>query len=265
MVYYDLGPNIIAFTTDRTVGRDGDALFAALQSDGKLPTTTRGTLIYPHQTHTDRCVAITPQLLALPEEQIKAELEGVDAIIYSEPVGEACSSPTVEAGWGLALGISTADCIPVLIYDPQHRCAAAIHAGWKGTVQRIVEKTLRMMQERYATDPSQCTAAIGPGISTESFEVGWEVVERFRNEGFALDDEVLRQYPPSAAYQGDGLAPHLDLKAINRRQLLSMGIPTANITVSPIDTFTDTRFFSARREQRGGIKCGRILTGFLFV
>jgi hypothetical protein len=165
-------------------------------------------------------------------------LEGVDALISDAK--------------NIIMGISTADCIPVIVYDPVHHAAAAIHAGWKGTRLRIVTKTLQEMQKVFDTNPSDCTAAIGPGISQDSFEVGQEVVDAFVEAGFEMDGYVIMKKKP-----------HIDLKALNMYQLTSMGVKDRNIIVSHIDTFTDVDYFSARREQHGDVKCGRILSGFM--
>ena len=144
----------------------------------------------------------------------------------------------------------------------EHHAAAAIHAGWKGTVLRIVEKTIDEMGKKYGTDAMQCTAVIGPGISQQSFEVGQEVVDLFKEAGFMMDD-VTVWLPNTKKDELPKEKPHIDLKEINRRQLLDKGVPKENITISSIDTFTDERYFSARREQQGSEKCGRILTGFV--
>lgn len=237
MVYYELGKDITAFTTDRTVGRNHTKLLDSLPVDAT-------ELIYPHQTHTDRIAVIDEELLSLSAEERKAKLEGIDAVISNVA--------------GVAVGISTADCIPVLVYDPAHKAAAAIHAGWKGTRLRIVEKAMQMMSQTFGTLPQECTAAIGPGISQDSFEVGQEVVELFSEAGFDMTLYTIMK-----------AKPHIDLKEINRQQLLAAGLTSANIQVSEIDTFTNTQFFSARREQKPAdadgriVKCGRILSGFV--
>lgn len=238
----------IFFTTDRTIGRDPQLISEALRRidpsffafDGDPKRFDR-----PHQTHTDRILPVTEAFFSLSEKERKAQMEGIDAVVSD--VRNVC------------LGISTADCIPVLVYDKVHHCAAAIHAGWRGTVVRIVEKAIGKMQELYATVPEQCEAVIGPGISQQSFEVGWEVHKAFEEAGFPMQDVTVVM--PSS--DGNGSRPHLDLKEINRLQLLAAGIMPENISVSAIDTFTDTRFFSARREQKGTEKCGRILSGFI--
>ena len=237
MIYYKLGENITSFTTDRTIGRNASLLLDTLP-------VKASQLVYPHQTHTDRIAVIDAPLLSMPEAERKARLEGVDAIISNQ-----C---------GVAMGISTADCIPVLVYDAEHHAAAAIHAGWRGTVLRIVETALSQMSDTFGTKPSQCVAAIGPGISQDSFEVGQEVVDAFSDAGFQMDKYVIMKRKP-----------HIDLKEINRQQLLRCGLDDTNITVSDIDTYADEHYFSARREQKPAaedgtvVKCGRILSGFV--
>ena len=219
MLRYSLGEKIEAFTTDRTVGRN-------------IPG-----VIYPHQVHMDRIFSITSDFLGLSDSEKKEALEGVDAIVSDVK--------------DVVMGISTADCIPVIVYDSVHHVAAAIHAGWKGTRLRIVTKAIKEMQRLYGTEPSLCTAAIGPGISQESFEVGQEVVDAFVEAGFDMSKYVMMK-----------AKPHIDLKAINLDLLTAAGLQVENVFVSEIDTFTDEDYFSARREQRGMVKCGRILSGF---
>ena len=241
MLYYSLGNDITVYTTDRTIGRDGEKIKHELSADG-------ARFFYPHQVHTDRIYRIDEAFLALDAQQQKELLEGVDAVMTDIPQ--------------VVLGISTADCIPVVVYDPEHHAASAIHAGWKGTVLRIVEKAIDEMAKNFDTKPELCTTAIGPGISQESFEVGTEVLDQFCKAGFQMDDVTLWM-PNTRTGEQPPMKPHIDLKEVNRLQLVGKGIKEQNITVSPIDTFTDERFFSARREQKGTVKCGRILTGFM--
>ena len=251
MELYNLGKGIVAFTTDRTQGRD---IYRIRESLIRHFPNLQGRInngLYPHQTHTDNVFYITDEFLTLPETERKDRLEGIDAVISNVP--------------DVIMGISTADCIPVLVYDPEHHAAAAIHAGWKGTVKRIVEKSLVRMQETFGTNPAKCVAAIGPGISLESFEVGDEVGEAFVNEGFDIEKVSVRLPMMNVSHPTDEKRLHLDLKEINRCQLLSLGVLAENINVSPIDTYTDERFFSARREQKGDVKCGRILSGFVII
>ena len=201
-------------------------------------------LLIPHQVHLTEIVTIDEAFLRLSAEEQKVRLEGVDALMTDVA--------------GVCIGVSTADCIPVLLYDKVHHASCAIHAGWRGTVKRIVEKAVAKMISVYGSRPEDILAQIGPGIHLESFEVGDEVYEAFANEGFQMET-ISQRYP---ANDGSAMEKwHIDLPACNRQQLLASGIPSSQIAVSPVCTFQqhDT-YFSARRL---GINSGRIFTGIL--
>ena len=196
-------------------------------------------LVIPYQTHGTSCLTIDETYLNASAEQKQKMLLGVDALTTSHA--------------DICLCISTADCIPVLIYDQTHHAAAAIHAGWRGTVQRIVSQTLQQMQQRYGTEGKGCIACIGPGILLQAFETGDEVYEAFAAAGFPMS-QLSYRHPSTQKY-------HLDLPAANLLQLQEFGIPIAQIEQSGICTYTQhDRFFSARRL---GIKSGRILSGIM--
>ncbi len=84
---------------------------------------------------------------------------------------------------GITLSVRTADCLPILIADPRNRAIAAIHAGWRGTVQEIVPKTVEAMKEKFGSRPEDLVVAIGPGIGPCCFEVGPEVASQFGLSG----------------------------------------------------------------------------------
>lgn len=196
-------------------------------------------LVIPYQTHGTSCLTIDETYLNASAEQKQKMLQGVDALTTNHA--------------DICLCISTADCIPVLIYDQTHHAAAAIHAGWRGTVQRIVSQTLQQMQQRYGTEGKGCIACIGPGILLQAFETGDEVYEAFAAAGFPMS-QLSYRHPSTQKY-------HLDLPAANLLQLQEFGIPIAQIEQSGICTYTQhDRFFSARRL---GIKSGRILSGIM--
>ena len=215
---------------------------------------TDDRLIMPHQTHETRVACIDERFLSLPPEERQTALEGIDALMTDVP--------------GVCIGVSTADCIPLLLYDPQHRAACAIHAGWRGTVARIAERAVRAMTETYGTRPSDLIAQIGPGISLDSFEVGQEVYDAFAVAGFDMPT-ISKLYPVNNG--GSQLFTfhsslftskwHLDLPECNRRQLLASGLTAARIHLSGICTYKacDT-FFSARRL---GVRSGRIFTAIV--
>lgn len=145
------------------------------------------------------------------------------------------------------IGIRTADCVPVLLYDDVRRVVAAVHAGWRGTVGGITRKAVEVMVSEFGCRPADVHAIIGPSISPEVFEVGDEVVTQFVQAGFP-DEIILRTYPT-----------HIDLWKANQWLLTEVGVPVGQIETAGICTYSNThRFFSARRE---GIATGRIVSG----
>ena len=193
-------------------------------------------LIIPRQVHLDRVVDIDSSFLALTPQAQHLALEGADTVITSLR--------------GKCICISTADCIPVICYDPVQRVVAAIHAGWRGTVKRIVRTTLQQMADRYHSRPADIRAVIGPGISLRAFEVGNEVYDAFLQAGFDME-KIAQKYDKW----------HIDLWEANRLQLVEAGVDAGHIEVSGICTYYNNEtFFSARRL---GIQSGRILTGII--
>ena len=213
LLIYSLGPGVEAFTTRR---------------DSILPYP----VIQGHQVHGSRIAIIDRPDLT------REDLEGYDAFVTNLP--------------GVAIGVRTADCVPVLLYDPVNRVIAAVHSGWKGTVLQISQRTIQLMGERFGSRPADLQVVIGPAIGPDSFQVGEEVVEKFRDAGFPM--------PKIWSFQGTGDGSpmsgghHIDLFQANRWILEACGIRPENIRVHALDTYQDPSFFSARRE---GVQCGR--------
>lgn len=264
MTYYSLPGDIVAFSTNRKggasqgtyaefnvnpyCGDDPNAVTANMTSLAKALDITVNRMVMPHQTHGTEVRQITPWFFDEPTTVQKKYLEGVDALMT-----DMC---------GVCIGVSTADCIPVLLYDTAHRAVSAIHAGWRGTVGRIVQKTVREMRKAFSTSPSDIHAIIGPGISLRNFEVGDEVYRDFLAAGFDMD-LIARRYPVlrEEGEEGRMLKWHIDLWECNRLQLQQLGVLPHNIQVAGICTFDNVQdFFSARRL---GIFSGRIFTGIM--
>jgi YfiH family protein len=142
---------------------------------------------------------------------------------------------------GFLIGIQTADCIPVLVADTKRRAVAAFHAGWRGTVARIVELGVARMREEFGSEPADLVAAIGPGIGACCYTVGAEVLAKF-SAGFSYADELF----PS----GED-AVRLDLTEANRRQLMSAGIPESSIAVVGGCTGCQPELFYSHRASGG--------------
>ena len=250
--YYPLGEGVTAFSSTRqggySEGRYGEFNInrycgdseEAIQKNREALCQLLGiedhSLLMPHQVHLAEIAVVDREMLTLPTEEIQQKLDGIDALMTNEA--------------GVCIGVSTADCIPVLLYDPIQRASCTIHAGWRGTVQRIVEKAVTRMTEVFGSDPKNLIAQIGPGIHLESFEVGDEVYQTFEKEGFPME-LISKKYEKW----------HIDLPECNRLQLVAAGIPETHIAVSSVCTFqqSDT-FFSARKLS---INSGRIFTGIL--
>ena len=142
---------------------------------------------------------------------------------------------------GLLLAVRTADCLPALIVDPERRVAAAVHAGWRGTRSRILERTVDVLISRFGCRPGSLFAAFGPCISAACYEVGPEVRLEFAAAGLSLSD-----FRPSPGRPGAFL---LDLAGANRRQLLGCGLSARRIIPSASCTHCDARLLSFRRDR----------------
>ena len=193
-------------------------------------------------------------------------------VVRSPRPGKLAGDGLVTNLSGLALAIQTADCFPVLLVDARNKAMGAFHAGWRGTVQRIVEKGLGTMRREYGTRPQDVHAVIGPGIQKCCYEVGEEVRSKFESQfPYAQElfqevqesDPVREKYPMlfmNARAPGHGdpcIKLHLDLQEANRRQLVSAGVPEKQITALPGCTACKTKTFFSHRAEKG--KTGRMM------
>ena len=173
---------------------------------------------------------------------------------------------------GLLLAIQTADCLPVILVDPKHHAVGVFHAGWRGTVKRIVEKGVGEMHRCFGSRPRDLKVAIGPGIQGCCYEVGEEVRIKFESQ-FAYasslfrevkeSDPVREKYPLlflTARAPGHSELPtknFLDLVEANRQQLLAAGVLKKNIEASPLCTNCHPDLLFSFRAEKG--KTGRMM------
>lgn len=194
-------------------------------------------LIFPYQTHGTEISEIGEAFFNLLIDERSKYLNGVDALITNLA--------------GVCIGVTTADCVPLLFFDPAKKAVAVAHAGWRGTCARIAEKTVLAMVQKFNCKPSDILVTIGPSISAKVYNVGKEVVENFEKAGFDVSEIV--QIRNNIFY--------LDIWKANQQSLEKAGIMPENIEVSGICTFTEhEKFFSARRL---GINSGRMLSGIM--
>ncbi|MGE5394109.1 MAG: peptidoglycan editing factor PgeF [Candidatus Saccharibacteria bacterium] len=190
--------------------------------------------IFPRQTHSDHVAIVT-------SENRQPAIADTDALITNEP--------------GLYICVQTADCVPILLFDPNKKVVAAIHAGWRGTVARIAALTIQKMTAAFGCNPQDIRAGIGPSIHMHAYEVGPEVIQAVR-DNFNNTGALLK---PSL---NEGKA-FLDLWEANKIILMEAGLGEENIEVMGLCSFEHhDLFYSARRD---GIDTGRMVSGIRLV
>ncbi|WP_297094889.1 peptidoglycan editing factor PgeF [uncultured Draconibacterium sp.] len=229
-------PNICAFTTTKsTLPIDRIRYSNVPENKAKLADVLAlktNQMVYPDQTHSS-CVAEI-------QEAPSSVISETDALVTNQT--------------GLCLCVQTADCVPVLLFDPEAKVIAAVHAGWRGTVGGIVEKAIEKMSNNYGSSAENIVAAIGPSISPEIYEVGDEVVAAARksipNVELTLHKNGMGNY-------------HFNLWEANRQLLLKNGVSVQNIEVLGECSFSETKkYYSARRD---GIDTGRMVSGIMIL
>ena len=255
---YGKGDLNLGFTKDdlrAAVERNRTAFLkelGAVKRTGRRTAKSRDSfwpLITVRQIHSDiiRCVD------SIPEEPLTG-----DGLITATP--------------HLLLAIQTADCLPVILVDTKRHAVGVFHAGWRGTVQRIVEKGVGEMHRCFGTRPRDLKAAIGPGIQGCCYAVGEEVRIKFESQfeyGASLfrevkdSDPVREKYPLlflTARAPGHSELPktiYLDLVEANRQQLLAVGVSKKNIETSPLCTNCHPELLFSYRAEKG--KTGRMM------
>ena len=233
----------LGFTQEdkRDIVERNRALFLTTLGAGGLRKSSL-PLITLRQIHSDLIHAVS----SAPKEQLVG-----DGVITNTP--------------GLVLAVQTADCLPVILVDPKKKAVGVFHAGWRGTLARIVEKGVGEMRRHFDSQARDLQAAIGPGIHKCCFEVGEEVRTQFETQ-FAYTSELFHKleemdpirekYPMlflTARAPGHSELPSqlfLDLVEANRRQLLDAGLAARNIQASPLCTSCKIdKLFSYRKEK----------------
>ena len=206
-------------------------------------------------------------LALVPLRQIHSDVVHLFGAAPQEPCkGDASLTNTP----GLLLGVQTADCVPILLADPNRRAVAAIHAGWRGTLARIAAKAVGQMQMRFGSRPADLLAALGPSIGSCCYEVGPELFTQFASQFADASDyfdeprtgeepnplQWLNMMPPG--HQPPPKNVRLDLRKANRSQLLAAGLPLKNIFASDLCTACRLDLFFSYRKQ--GPRSGRLLS-----
>ncbi len=192
-------------------------------------------MVFLNQTHSSHLYQIRKNDLGKGIISLKDAIDDCDACYTFEKK--------------VPIGIFTADCVPIILYDPTTSCIAAIHSGWAGTVKEILNKVLDHLLTKEKIDPKNLIAYIGVAIEFDHFEVGMEVVEKFKQMSFDTS--------PFIRYSKNNKA-YIDQKAVNKQMLLNHGVLASNIIVDPTSTMDNTSddLFSYRKDKN----CGRHFT-----
>ncbi len=260
LTYYGMGAGVVAFSStrqggcstgkyasfniNRYCGDDEQHIRQNREALCKELSISNDRIIMPHQTHDCRVACIDDSFLSITASEQQVALEGIDALM-------TCVA-------GVCIGVSTADCIPILLHDTRLHIVCAIHAGWRGTVGCIAQKAIAAMAAHYGCQPADIVAQIGPGISMDSFEVGQNVYDAFAAAGFDMNS-ISRIYP--SATDPTEQKWHINLPVCNRNQLVAAGLSSEAIADCAVCTYRNPdSYFSARRL---GIHSGRIFTGIM--
>lgn len=194
---------------------------------------TMGMLLFPGQTHTANVRIIQSY------DELKERITETDALVTD--LSEVCVS------------VLTADCVPLLLYDPGKKVVGAVHAGWRGTVQSVVLKTVDVMKDQFGCHTGNILAGIGPSIGPDNYEVGTNVIRAVEENTYIHTNSVLQEKSNGKAL--------FNLWEANRQQLLIAGLKGDHIEQANICTFeSHETFFSARRL---GNPCGRFAAGVM--
>jgi len=203
----------------------GDDKAAVTENRRRVGAAFKARPVFARQVHGDTVIRVE----ATPEDGLAGE---GDALITNQA--------------GLALCAQTADCTPVLLYDPQVRAIAAIHAGWRGVIAEVIPRAVEALSEAYGASPDRIHAVIGPAVSPQNYRVGPEVLEQFQTLFGPLDSAMAL---PRDEAGGAGL----DVSEGARRQLVKAGLSQSRIHWIKACTFAqEDRFFSCRRAARDG-------------
>lgn len=185
-------------------------------------------LIFPQQTHSDHVQVVTEMDTGRGALDYESGFPDTDALITNCPQ--------------VPLGTCYADCVPLFFLDPVKKVVAVCHAGWKGTMNKIGTKTLRMMQDTFGTEPRSCLVAIAPSIGPCCYEVDLPVVEKVQ-QSFCYWEELLRETGEQKW--------KLNLWEANRLPLLEAGVPAENIIMSGLCTVCHPHLFFSHRRDHG--------------
>ena len=178
--------------------------------------------IVANQTHSSN-IHIINESKELGWNSLESAIKNCDALITNQK--------------NIMLTILTADCVPILLFDPKQKIVAAVHAGWKGTEQEILFKTVQKMKKEFNSNPKDIIAGVAPSIGSCCYEVDWNVAQHFKN----IENSYIEK---NEKYM-------LNLPYINRLQLLNAGLKKENIEMSHVCTACEVEHYFSYRKENG--------------
>ena len=214
------------------IGDEADTVWYNRQEFCSAVGISAEKMVTADQVHGDNIAVVTVGDAGRGAKHYSEAIGGTDALITNVP--------------GIPLMLFFADCVPVLIFDPIKKAIGISHAGWKGTVSKIAQKTVLALSSQYGTRPSDCLAVIGPSIGPCCYEVDEAVMSRLRAEFTYWQDLVT---PVGDRWK-------LDLWETNKRQLIDIGVKSDNVEKSSVCTACNTSIFFSHRAEAG--RTGRL-------
>ena len=209
-------------------------------------------IVLQNRATVSQALGIEPEMLTFPEQVHGSKVVVVDKVdrgrgAITDDDGVPGADALVTRTPGLPLVVTLADCVATSLYDTRNNAIGLAHAGWKGTLGRIVAKTLSCMQSEFGTKPTDVFAGISPSIGPGHFEVGQEVADAFKKEFEAEANEFVVEDMHGTCY--------VNLWLANEAQLIGGGVLRENIQIAEIDTAARTELFYSHRRENG--KTGR--------
>ncbi|HTF81036.1 MAG TPA: peptidoglycan editing factor PgeF [Cytophagales bacterium] len=241
--------NINHFVTTRDVGNKASAmggfnLSFKVNDDPEQVQENRNVLA--------KNLGIATECLFIPDQTHSSHVRIINSVQDQQSLAD--TDALITSRKGLCIAVLAADCVPILIYDYKNQVAAAIHAGWKGTIGHIVEKTVQTMHDKLGAEPINMIACIGPSICEKVYEVGNEVADAFNGFGHEAQSKIVLPHV-------NAQKKFLNLQYANKYELMKLGIKEDNIEVSTLCTFTNNHLFYSARFFKNN--CGRFASGII--
>ena len=191
------------------------------------------------QIHSGTVAIVTEQMRGCGAADLNTAVEATDAMVTAVP--------------RLCLTVLSADCVPVLLFDPQTRVVGAVHAGWRGSVKLAARNTVEILKQKFNCDPADLLVGIGPSIGPCHYEIGPDVISQVKDTFGGTDGYISHESSNGKGY--------FNLWEANKRQIMEAGIPLQNIEVARICTYCDAHLFFSARHQKG--RTGRFGAGIM--